>query len=207
MPYHHKLILYFDGVARKNPGAAGCGWLLYEMDQSGANDHELLESGSEYLGNNLSKNEAKYEGLQAGLHYINVNYLSCYRLYIRGDSSLILNQLKGNWKVRKTSNLKQHYDGVVTQLECLAKRAKNVIHFRHIPKSQNLEADSLAKEAIDERYWDEEDRENDSSYSSISGSYSNTFSGSERGNYQFGDTFSSTDSQSRYSSEFSSASW
>ena len=100
------------------------------------------------------KNEAKYEGLKAGLQYINDNYISCYRLYIRGDSSLVLNQLKGSWKVRKNSNLKQHYDSVVTQLECITKRAKTVIYFRLIPKSENVEADSLAKAAINEEEWE-----------------------------------------------------
>jgi len=42
MPHYHRLVLYFDGASRHNPrGPAGCGWVLREMDDYGADNRQL----------------------------------------------------------------------------------------------------------------------------------------------------------------------
>ena len=147
MPYFPRIILYFDGASRNNPhGPAGCGWTLYTMNWDGA-DCCKLGTGRSYLGYNVSNNEAEYEGLERGLKTFSENDVSCNRLYIRGDSEIVINQMLGEYQVR-SRRIMPHY-----------RNAKSALHevdwdqvtFRYIPRYKNWEADQLANDAIRKR--------------------------------------------------------
>ena len=100
MVYYNRLIIYFDGASKNNPrGSAGCGWHIKVMDHNGANDEEIAY-GYIYLGHNISNNQAEYEGLEGALRCLRLTQTSCHRLYIRGDSQIVITQLDGLYQVR-----------------------------------------------------------------------------------------------------------
>lgn len=145
--YYHRLIIYFDGASRHNPhGPAGCGWSLYEMNDDGADAYRIAR-GQKYLGYHISNNQAEYSGLEDALDYLICNNISCNGLYIRGDSEVVIKQLEGEYRVN-SPNITGYYDSVMDNLSYID---KNFVVYRHVARSRNFEADSLANDAINER--------------------------------------------------------
>ena len=127
--------LYTDGACRGNPGQGGAGAVL--MDERG----EIVATVRRSLGlctNNIAEYRALILGLEEALKK------RYGRLNIFLDSELLVNQIKGSYKV-KNENLK------ILMLEV----RKLLSYFdsykvEHIDRSQNHMADKLANEAIDE---------------------------------------------------------
>eukprot|EP00584_Thalassiosira_punctigera_P024767 CAMPEP_0172555134 /NCGR_PEP_ID=MMETSP1067-20121228/58105_1 /TAXON_ID=265564 ORGANISM="Thalassiosira punctigera, Strain Tpunct2005C2" /NCGR_SAMPLE_ID=MMETSP1067 /ASSEMBLY_ACC=CAM_ASM_000444 /LENGTH=168 /DNA_ID=CAMNT_0013343643 /DNA_START=278 /DNA_END=784 /DNA_ORIENTATION=+ len=145
MVHYHRLILYFDGASRNNPhGPAACGWVLYEMDRCGADSYNSIASGSDYLGYNVSNNQAEYQGLINGLDYLDNNCISCHGLYVRGDAEIVIRQMEGEYNVN-SPNIRPYYNEAqdsLNEVDC------NFSNFRHVPRDKNWEADQLANDAI-----------------------------------------------------------
>jgi hypothetical protein len=127
-------IIYFDGGSRGNPGiAAGAAVII------------LTEGRSLTIARYFERatnNEAEYTGLIIGLE--KAQELGLKSLEIRGDSQLIINQVKGDWKV-KSESLRPFYQRacrLVAQFEqiswCWVERAKNSL------------ADAAANQCMDE---------------------------------------------------------
>ena len=141
--HYDRLVLYFDGASKNNPhGPAGCGWVLYTLDVHGTLGHRIAH-GRENLGFNISNNQAEYMGIECGLRYLLDNYISCNKLFIRGDSEIVLKQLDGQYKVR-SNNIVAYYNDV----QELINQLDMVTTFKHVPRSKNWEADRLAREGI-----------------------------------------------------------
>lgn len=146
MTFYHRIILYFDGASRNNPrGPAGCGWVLYAMNRHGADGSWIAE---DFLGYNVSNNQAEYQGLINGLAYIYDN-ISFNGLYIRGDSEIIIRQLEGEYQVR-SPNIVPYYNEAMELLDYMPCQFYT---FRHISRERNWEADQLANNAIDDYYY------------------------------------------------------
>mmetsp|Transcript_12834 Transcript_12834/g.32339 ORF Transcript_12834/g.32339 Transcript_12834/m.32339 type:complete len:149 (+) Transcript_12834:1820-2266(+) len=147
--YYHRVIIYFDGASRNNPhGPAGCGWVMYEMDSHGA-DGGFIASGNQYLGYDVSNNQAEYGGLEKALRYMLEDGINCHGLYIRGDSQIVINQLDGIYEVR-SNNIIPHFNQVgdlLDEIDC------QFVKYTHICRSRNGYADSLANEAIDDNHY------------------------------------------------------
>jgi ribonuclease HI len=142
MTYYEELRVHFDGASKNNPrGPAGCGWVIYGDD---GGDSIRVARGNEYLGYNVSSNQAEYEGLEQALQYIYDQNIGCGTLNVRGDSELVINQLKGSYQVRN-SNLRQHYDNVMSDLSQVD---ADEIVYSHVSRFRNREADRLANKAI-----------------------------------------------------------
>jgi ribonuclease HI len=62
---------------------------------------------------------------------------------IRSDSQLVINQLKGKWRV-KDGNYVPYYEEAAEALQLLSHRAKSV-QLYWIPREKNNEADTLSK--------------------------------------------------------------
>jgi ribonuclease HI len=143
MPYYNRVVLYFDGASRNNPqGPAAYGWVLHQMNEHGADDGRIA-SDSQFLGYNVSSNQAEYAGLVAGLSYIRDN-IQCKVLYIRGDSELVVKQMTGDYQVR-SRNLLGYYNqskAILGRIDC------GSYSFRHIARYWNWEADRLAKSRL-----------------------------------------------------------
>ncbi len=130
------LTLHFDGGSRGNPGPAGCGWII---NQNG----NKVSSGSRFLGKNTN-NFAEYSGMIDGLKMA-VN-LGLEELEVYGDSKLVVEQMKGNWKVKAPGLIPLWKEG-----QELTKKFK-VITFNWIRRHKNSEADGLANEAMNRKY-------------------------------------------------------
>ena len=123
-----KYLLRFDGASKGNPGIAGAGAVLYK------NNKEIWNI-SRNLGNQTN-NYAECFAVILGITE------ACNRgikdLEVEGDSMLIINQLKGKWKV-KNNDLKVLYLSICQTL----KQFEN-IRYRHIYRNKNKRADELA---------------------------------------------------------------
>lgn len=135
--------LYADGGARGNPGPAGAGAVVF--DSIGKRVAEV----SDYLGettNNVAEYEAVLRGLKALLAAFPEGYFSSMGVEIRMDSKLVIEQLKGAYKV-KHPNLIPRY----MEVKNLIARSFPIISFTHVPRERNKDADLLANEAMDRR--------------------------------------------------------
>src|SRR3979490_1090681 len=123
-----------DGAARGNPGPASYGLVLRRPDG------KPLESLGKYIGRHTN-NVAEYYALIAALDYAAAKGIKRLRVY--SDSQLIVNQIKGIYKVK-------HPD-----LRPLHERAKKMaagleaFTIQYIPREQNREADAAANAALD----------------------------------------------------------
>jgi ribonuclease HI/pterin-4a-carbinolamine dehydratase len=129
------LKLYTDGGSRGNPGPSASGFVI--MDE---NDQIIVDRGV-YLGV-TTNNQAEYTALRLGLE-------ECLKLGVRQvdvlmDSLLVVNQLKGVYKVRNR-DLWPIHDAIKT----LATKFQSV-SYRHIPRELNKLADAAVNRAIDD---------------------------------------------------------
>ena len=125
---------YFDGGARSNPGPAGYG--VYIVDDQGAVLAEL--HGSLGVATN---NVAEYRGLIAALQWAVDHDVT--EITIKGDSLLIVEQMRGNYKVKNEGLKPLHL-----QARMLVMQVGNV-KFQHVPREQNKDADRLSNVGMD----------------------------------------------------------
>lgn len=87
-----KLFLYTDGGSRNNPGPSATGVVI--KDEQG----KVLAAYGEYLGkqtNNYAEYSAMISALKKALD------LGATEVVCVADSKLVIEQLKGNWKVKE----------------------------------------------------------------------------------------------------------
>lgn len=128
-------VAFVDGGARGNPGPAGWGAVMQAADGEIVAE---LRGGIPHATNNV----AEYQGLIAALTW-GIEH-GAGSLAIRSDSLLIVQQMRGVFKV-KHEGLKPLYG----QARLLAHKIGRVT-FTHIPREENKEADRLANLAMDE---------------------------------------------------------
>jgi len=125
--------LYTDGASRGNPGRAGAGIVILAPDGD-----VILQKGI-YLGEKTN-NEAEYLALLLGLK--EACKLGIKDLYIYIDSQLVVNHLKGIYKLR-AKHLKPLYEKTKQALSRFS------YQISHISRDKNKLADKLANLAID----------------------------------------------------------
>ena len=123
-----------DGGSRGNPGPAGYGAVIEDPEG------RVVARLSEYLGKQTN-NYAEYSGLLAVLQWAIENGTKCLRVV--SDSELMVNQMKGRYKVGSPS-LKPLWEEA-------KRRAARLGRFEigHTLRGGNKEADALANEAMD----------------------------------------------------------
>ena len=128
--------IYSDGGSRGNPGPAAIGAVVTDLDTN-----EVLEI-SDYIGE-TTNNQAEYKALIMALE--KVKELGGVEIECYLDSELVVKQLNGQYKVKdvglgplfiKIHNIRQGF---------------KKIHFHHVPRSLNKEADRLVNEVLDNR--------------------------------------------------------
>ena len=126
-------LLFTDGASKGNPGLAGAGWVLSNMEEG------ITVRDCKFLGE-ATNNEAEYQALILGLE----KSLDCgaKEIVVRMDSELLVRQLKGLYKVRNP-RLAVFFQQVKDLLRKFTK-----YEIIHIPREQNQEADRMANEAI-----------------------------------------------------------
>jgi probable phosphoglycerate mutase len=127
-------VAHVDGASRNNPGPAAYGVVLRRPDGG------TLETLSKYIGTKTN-NEAEYFGLIAALDCALSHRIA--RLRVVSDSELLVNQMRGSYKV-KSAKLRPLHE----QARKLAERFA-YITFEHVLRARNAEADALANVALD----------------------------------------------------------
>lgn len=122
--------LFFDGASKSNPGLAGCGCVIYD-----SKNIEVL-TDKKYLGSCYSNNYAEYCGLLLGLKLAINNKIKEIRVH--GDSSLVINQMSGVWKI-KSANLIKLFDEAKELMKYF-----DDISFHYVQRKLNSRADHLA---------------------------------------------------------------
>jgi ribonuclease HI len=125
---------YFDGGSRGNPGPAG--WGAYIVNDDGTVLAEL--SGALGVATN---NVAEYTGLIAALQWAADNDVTA--LAVKGDSLLIVEQMRGNYKVKNEGLKPLHM-----KARMLVMQIGNV-SFAHVPRDKNKDADRLSNVGMD----------------------------------------------------------
>ena len=129
-----KVIVNVDGGSRGNPGPAGIAAVA--TDQSG----EVLAERSETIGE-ATNNVAEYRALLIGIQL--AQELGADDVEFVGDSKLIVEQVKGNWKVKQ-----DHLRPLHTKVKD-ALRDIDSWSIRHVKRDDNARADELLNEALD----------------------------------------------------------
>ena len=135
--------LYADGGARGNPGPAGAGAVVFD-----AIGKRVVEV-SDYLGvatNNIAEYEAVLRGIKALAGEFPADYFHTATLTIKMDSKLVIEQLKGAYKV-KHPNLVPRY----LETKNFLARHFTTVSFEHVPRERNKDADELANRAMDKK--------------------------------------------------------
>ena len=128
-------LLTFDGASRGNPGMCGAGYVIWR------NDEQIIE-GKKYINDRGTNNYAEYCALMIGLQ--RCADLNIKNINIKGDSLLIIKQIKQEYKIT-AENLLPFYIIIMEILKNI-----NLISCEHIPRERNKHADRLANQAIDE---------------------------------------------------------
>lgn len=123
--------LYFDGCSKGNPGRAGAGAVLYDVQEA-----EVF-AASVFVGFHATNNEAEYTGLILGLtEALKLGITT--ELLVRGDSQLIIRQMQGKYKVNSPKLVPLHQRANILA----SKFAK--IGFEHVYRDKNQRADALS---------------------------------------------------------------
>ena len=122
-----------DGGSRGNPGPASYGVRIQHDDAV-----VDLKASLGICTNNV----AEYSGLLAALRWALAN--GCSTLHIKSDSLLLVQQMKGVYKVKSPGLQPLHEEarGLVRQV--------GRVTFEHVRREFNKDADRLANEAMDE---------------------------------------------------------
>jgi ribonuclease HI len=130
------ITIEFDGGSRGNPGPAGIGVVLRAQDST-----PLVTLGR-YIGR-ATNNVAEYRALITGLE--NAKELGAKKIIIRGDSELIVKQMRGEYRV-KNPDLRDLYD----EAQFLYHQFDEA-RIEHNYREKNALADKLANLAMDRK--------------------------------------------------------
>ncbi len=128
--------LYTDGGSRGNPGDSACAFAICKMDDT------LVEKGGFYLGM-ATNNQAEYYGMKHGLE--RARDLGIDKVSVLSDSQLVVNQMKGLYKVKNQELAPLHQD--VSDVS----RSFEKITFTYVPRELNKIADSEVNRILDDQ--------------------------------------------------------
>jgi ribonuclease HI/pterin-4a-carbinolamine dehydratase len=133
-PEARKVKIFADGGSRGNPGPSASGYAI--LDE---HDKILVDQGI-YLGI-TTNNQAEYQALKLALEEAKKLHAQEVEVYM--DSMLVINQMKGIFKV-KNRDLWPIHDAI----KQLAGGFKH-ISFAHVPRELNKVADAAVNRALD----------------------------------------------------------
>ncbi|MGF7239349.1 MAG: bifunctional RNase H/acid phosphatase [Frankia sp.] len=131
-----RLVIEADGGSRGNPGPAGYGAMVRDVETG-----EVLAERAAAIGT-ATNNVAEYSGLIAGLRAA-AEIDPAANVEVRMDSKLVVEQMSGRWKVKHPSMIPLREQA--TQLA----RGLGSVRYTWIPRARNMHADRLANEAMD----------------------------------------------------------
>lgn len=126
-------ILFFDGACRGNPGPMAIGVVLMKNGKKLGELSKRLGTGT----NNIAEWKALIEGLKLAMAH------GCRELEVRGDSQLVIKQIKGQYRV-KSENLIPLFNEAKKLCGNFQK-----IDFKWIDREENARTDTLSNNALD----------------------------------------------------------
>jgi ribonuclease HI len=134
------ITIYFDGLCRpKNPGGvATYGYLIYRDGKKIKRGYGVIGSGP-----GMTNNVAEYSALKQAAEWVSQNTPD-NEIVIKGDSQLVIHQMKGTWQVTSETSKK-----FVPEIRRLLEGRKTC--YIWIPREQNVEADELSNLAYDQQ--------------------------------------------------------
>ena len=126
--------IYADGGSRGNPGPSALGYVLMTIDD------KVIKQNGVYLGI-TTNNQAEYKALLFALE--DALELGSSDVTVFMDSLLVVNQLKGSYKV-KNLDLKPIYQQIMDLVTKF-----NGVTFTHIPRELNKLADLEVNKCLD----------------------------------------------------------
>jgi ribonuclease HI/pterin-4a-carbinolamine dehydratase len=134
-PHPEEVKVFADGGSRGNPGPSASGFVILDME-----DTMLVDKGV-YLGV-TTNNQAEYTALKLALEEALKMGVRTAHVYL--DSLLVVNQMKGIFKVRNR-DLWPIHDAIKKLLPKFEE-----INFSHVPREFNKLADAAVNRALDD---------------------------------------------------------
>jgi len=139
-----KMQVYFDGLCQpRNPNGLACYAFIIK-----ANTKQTIHSdyglAAKPFTDDATNNVAEYTGIIKALEWLSENNLYNEKIIVRGDSQLVINQIKRNWKV-KAPTIAPLYQTA----KSLRSKFRN-IEIEWISRDKNKEADKLSNKAYRE---------------------------------------------------------
>ncbi len=133
------LFVYFDGLCEpKNPGGVATYGLVIQKDKKTIfEDCGLAEA--EPWSDDASNNVAEYSAILRALEWLDENKQHDSHIVIRGDSKLIVSQLRGEYKVKSLRIVELHH-----KAKKLLSKFSN-LQIEWVDRSLNQEADQLSR--------------------------------------------------------------
>jgi ribonuclease HI len=154
-----KIEVYFDGLCQPyNPGGIACyAFVIKKYGYNNNNDDETCVGQTIYsqyglaaepFTNDASNNVAEYMGVIKALERLLLLLPQLNgdnsKIIVRGDSKLVVYQIKGKYKVKASRIVPLHQ----TVISLISKF--KVINIEWIPREQNRDADRLSNKAYQE---------------------------------------------------------
>ena len=133
------LLVYFDGLCEpKNPGGVATYGLVIQRDKKTIfEDCGLAEA--EPWSDDASNNVAEYSAIVRAFQWLDENKQRDTHIVIRGDSKLIVGQLRGEYKVKSLRIVELHH-----KAKKLLSMFSN-LQIEWVERSLNQEADRLSR--------------------------------------------------------------
>jgi ribonuclease HI len=142
-----KVIIFIDGGSRGNPGPSAVGFIF--CNEKG----QLFKEYSEYLGEDITNNEAEYRGIILALKKFKALFgnklAKNTEIELKSDSELLVNQLNGEYKILDDKIQRLFLE--IWNLRIDFKKVK----FKLISREKNQEADRLVNQALDNKNKDQ----------------------------------------------------
>jgi ribonuclease HI len=132
------LSIFCDGGARGNPGPAAIGFVVFQNER-------IVHKFSKRIGR-ATNNVAEYRAVIAALEWLGnqspvTRHQSPATFFL--DSQLIVNQLKGNFKIKSP-----HLQKLIIQIKNLEREMKIKTNYSHISRRHNKIADALVNQSL-----------------------------------------------------------
>ena len=137
MKTENTLLVFCDGGARGNPGPAAAACVI--EDRAGKKRYLC----GKYLGE-ATNNQAEYAAVCLALEAIKESYQDKKETIFFLDSSLVVNQLAGLYKVKNSSLRDLIFK--IRQLESYL----GEVYYQYVSREENREADSLVNKVLNE---------------------------------------------------------
>ena len=119
----------FDGSSRGNPGPSQIGWTISKNNKVLYSESLKIDDGT----NNVAEYKALIDLLR------NIVNKKIDNILIRGDSNLVINQVSGNWKIKK-----DHLKILAEEANSYLKKIPNY-KLEWVPRDKNESANKLAQ--------------------------------------------------------------